>query len=135
MSNTKKRVVTSAIQGMSVAEVRRGLDVMRRMWRERTPAEPFFLCDPLFNDMQVQEFTFRFVMGHHYKRHNKSRKEEEEEEEEVKEEEEEEEEEADTEADKRQYRNNNCQQKRTIVQPVATRTRQRTKFTGEQAME
>jgi hypothetical protein len=75
----KKRVVTSAIDGMSVAEVRRGLDYMRKRWREHSLEEPFYLSEVLFNGMQIQQFAFMFVMGHHHKRHNKSRRDQEEE--------------------------------------------------------
>ena len=70
----ERRQVTSAIEGMSVADVRRGLDYMRRKWKLRGSDNPFYICDTIFNDMSMQEFGFRFVMGHHHKRHNKSRR-------------------------------------------------------------
>jgi hypothetical protein len=66
-----KRVVTSAIPNMTVGEVRRGLDMIRRRWRERTPEQPFYISDMLCHGYTMEEFAFRFVMGHHYKRHNK----------------------------------------------------------------
>jgi hypothetical protein len=69
----RRRQVTSAIEGMSVAEVRRGLEQMRCKWRSREE-EPFFVCDTIFNGMTMQDFGYRFVMGHHHKRHNKSHK-------------------------------------------------------------
>ena len=68
-----KRTVSSAIEGMSVAEVRRGLDIMRKKWKHRE-THPFYICDPIFNTMTLQEFGYNFVMGHHHKRHNKSHK-------------------------------------------------------------
>lgn len=71
---SNKRIVTSAIDGISVAEVRRGLDNMRRLWKTRSDSQPFFLSEMLFNGMNVQEFAFQFVMGHHHKRHNKSKR-------------------------------------------------------------
>ena len=77
-----KRVVTSAIANLSVGEVRRGLDMIRRRWRQRTPEQPFFINDPLFHDDTIEEFAFHFVMGHHYKRHNREEGDDEEEEEE-----------------------------------------------------
>lgn len=58
---------------MSVAEVRRGLDEMRKKWKYKK-ASSFFICDMLCNNMTLQEFGYQFVMGHHHKRHNKSQK-------------------------------------------------------------
>ena len=72
-NSTEKRSVCSAIHGMSVAEVRRGLDSMRKKWKSRETT-PFYICDTIFNDMTMQEFGYKFVMGHHHKRHNKSLK-------------------------------------------------------------
>ena len=72
MSVEGKRVVTSAIDGMSVSKVRRGLDTMRKLWRERSDARPFFISQPVVDHMPMQAFALRFVMGHHYKRHIKS---------------------------------------------------------------
>ena len=70
-----KRVVTSAIPDMSVAEVRRGLDFVRTKWRlQENTEEIFHLNTPLFNDMSIQEFCFKFTLGHHYKRHAKSKR-------------------------------------------------------------
>lgn len=67
-----KRVVTSAIDGMSVTEVRRGLDLFRRKWKERTHEDcTFFLCEPVLRDMNIEQFAFRFVVGHHHKRKNR----------------------------------------------------------------
>ena len=70
-----KRVVTSAIPDMTVAEVRRGLDFVRTQWREQQESgSPFHLSERLFNGMTVQEFCFKFTLGHHYKRHAKSKR-------------------------------------------------------------
>lgn len=77
-----KRVVTSAIANLSVGEVRRGLDMIRRRWRQRSTEQPFFINDSLFHDYTIEEFAFRFVMGHHYKRHNREEGDDEEEEDE-----------------------------------------------------
>lgn len=68
-----KRVVTSAIEGMTVSRVRRGLDATRKQWRERTNERPFFICHIAVEHMSMQHFAFKFVMGHHYKRHSKSK--------------------------------------------------------------
>lgn len=70
--STSKRVVTSAIEGMSVSKVRRGLDTTRRMWREQSYEHPFFITNPVVDNMPMQLFALKFVMGHHHKRHNKS---------------------------------------------------------------
>ena len=70
-----KRVVTSAIPDMTVAEVRRGLDFVRTKWREQQEGvNNFHLSEQLFNGMTVQEFCFKFTLGHHYKRHAKSKR-------------------------------------------------------------
>jgi len=70
-----KRVVTSAIPDMTVAEVRRGLDFVRTQWREQQEEDSaFHLSHQLFNGMSVQEFCFKFTLGHHYKRHAKSKR-------------------------------------------------------------
>lgn len=65
-----KRVVTSAIPGMTVGEVRRNLDVVRRRWRDMDE-HAFFITDPLTAELQVQQFTLKFVRGHHFKRHQR----------------------------------------------------------------
>jgi hypothetical protein len=59
---------------MSVGEVRRGLDHMRKRWRDQTKDEPFFIDEEMPNGMRMQDFALLFVMGHHYKRHNKQRR-------------------------------------------------------------
>lgn len=66
-----KRVVTSAISGMTVGEVRRCLDHMRRSWSNANN-ESFFITDTLPHDsMAIQTFALLFVKGQHQKRHNK----------------------------------------------------------------
>jgi hypothetical protein len=70
-----KRIVTSAIPDMTVAEVRRGLDFVRTQWRAQEDGTgQFRLSTELFNGMSVQEFCFKFTLGHHYKRHAKSKR-------------------------------------------------------------
>ena len=66
------RVFTSAITDMSVAEVRKALSHMRRDWQKHSCVHPFFPCQTLpASTMTISEFAFRFVMGHHHKRHQK----------------------------------------------------------------
>ena len=71
-----KRVMTSAIPNMSVAEVRRCLSLLRKHWRESTPVNPFYLSDILSETLSMEEFALLFVRGHHDKRHNKKIKQE-----------------------------------------------------------
>lgn len=77
---SSKRVVTSAIEGMTVAEVRKGLDVIRSCWKSQQSADnshahdSFHLCNTIFNGMTIQDFCFQFTLGHHHKRHAKSKK-------------------------------------------------------------
>lgn len=70
-----RRVITSAIDGMSVAEVRRALATLRRTWEEAsTEGRPFYLTgEPLVRDHSVQQFSYMFVRGHHAKRLSKNR--------------------------------------------------------------
>ena len=75
---SKRRVVTSAIPDMSVTEVRRALDSIRKRWLSRDDATqpPFVISAPLdvgSREMRVDEFTFQFILGHHRKRHAKAK--------------------------------------------------------------
>lgn len=67
------RTMTSAITDMSVAEVRKALSHMRKEWGKHSCVMPFFPCQtlPHTEDLSISEFAFRFVMGHHHKRHQK----------------------------------------------------------------
>lgn len=65
-------VSLSSVEDMTVADVRKALSHMRREWQKHSAICPFFPSHALPNsDMSVSEFAFRFVMGHHYKRHTK----------------------------------------------------------------
>ena len=73
-----KRVVTSAIPDMSVTEVRRALDSIRKRWATRADAAhpPFVISAPMdcgSRDLRMDEFAFEFILGHHRKRHAKSK--------------------------------------------------------------
>ena len=70
----KKRVVTSAIPGLSIAEVRKGLDQIRQSWanRDEEPFRPHTMSIQSYN-VTAQEFCLRFVLGQHLKRFNKSK--------------------------------------------------------------
>jgi hypothetical protein len=65
----KRRVVTSAIEGMSVKEVRRRLNSVRNQWVNAN-TEPFYLINHVSSDgMTIQDFSLLFVTGQHKKRH------------------------------------------------------------------
>lgn len=74
MSDSSRRIVTSAIDGMSVAEVRRNLDLVRKRWRQQSEGTPFFLTDPLGNGFTVDTFAVKFVIGHHFKRQQNNKR-------------------------------------------------------------
>lgn len=73
-TNNNRRIMTSAIDNMSVAEVRKFLGECRKKHTIQTPEHPMYITDVLANGMQLQEFALKFQQGHHQKRHNKSRK-------------------------------------------------------------
>lgn len=58
---------------MSVAEVRKALSFMRKEWTNHSSIHPFFTCKKIGDgdDLTIALFSFRFVMGHHEKRHSK----------------------------------------------------------------
>jgi len=69
-SPAPKRVVTSAITGMSVKEVRRCLHAVRTQWMNAN-TEPFFITNMLEQDpVSIQMFSLLFVSGQHRKRHS-----------------------------------------------------------------
>ena len=67
-----ERKMTSAISDMSVADVRKALSNMRKEWQKHNSVQPFFPSKALTNDLTISEFAFKFVMGHHAKRHAKN---------------------------------------------------------------
>ena len=69
MDDDKK--MTSAINDMSVADVRKALAHMRKEWSKHSCVKPFFPSYILAQELTVSEFAFKFVMGHHAKRHAK----------------------------------------------------------------
>lgn len=68
---TNQRVMTSAIPGVSVAEIRKALQQVRDRWRKHSPETPIYLTETLFNDMTIEQFAFLFVLGNHVRRHHK----------------------------------------------------------------
>ncbi len=73
MSELKKEDVASmsAINTMTVADVRKSLAIMRKEWAKHNCVNPFFPSKKITEDLTVSEFSFKFVMGHHAKRHSK----------------------------------------------------------------
>lgn len=72
MNTDEERKMTSAIHEMSVADVRKALSNMRKEWQKHNYVQPFFPSKQLTDNMSVSEFAFKFVMGHHAKRHAKN---------------------------------------------------------------
>ena len=72
-ASSSTRKVTSAIPGLSVAEVRRVLDAIRKSWSDRE-ADPFELSAHAIGDLDVQSFALAFVVGQHQKRHARKRR-------------------------------------------------------------
>jgi hypothetical protein len=65
------RQMTSAINNMSVADVRKALSNMRKEWTKHSVVHPFFPSYHVTEELTISEFAFKFVMGHHAKRHAK----------------------------------------------------------------
>lgn len=70
---SKRRIMTSAISMMTVADVRKALSEVRTHWGNNKHNTPINTSEKLFNGMHLSEFCYLFVMGHHTKRHLKSR--------------------------------------------------------------
>jgi hypothetical protein len=73
----QRRIITSAIPEMTVAEVRRGLAQIRLRWEEMmsddTMSRPLLVSEELgIRDISMQIFCHRFVGGHHAKRLRKT---------------------------------------------------------------
>jgi len=66
--------MTSAIQNMSVADVRKALGEVRKRATLQTSNKPMYITDQLTEDFTIQDFCLKFVCGHHDKRHNKGKR-------------------------------------------------------------
>ena len=51
-----------------VADVRRSLAHIRKMWMQQTTNSPLLLSDAVSDTMSVSSFAFSFVLGHHLQR-------------------------------------------------------------------
>lgn len=67
-----QRIMTSAIEGIHVAEIRKALQQVRDTWKNHNIDTPICLSSPLYNGMTIEQFSFRFVLGQHIRRHFKS---------------------------------------------------------------
>ena len=72
----KRKKVTSAIDGMTVHEVRRNLDFIRKYVNAGIQNNTFIDYEKTLvtGNYNMQEFCLMFIMGHHNKRHLKSSK-------------------------------------------------------------
>ena len=66
-----RREMTSAVDGMSVAEVRQSLAHIRSVWALHSMETPLCSSTSLWNGMTFSQFAFWFVLGQHRKRHRK----------------------------------------------------------------
>ena len=71
--STTRKMMTSAIENVSVADVRKYLSEIRHQWISQTHSDPFYITSTLSNDMSLQEFAFKFQQGRHNKRHAKGK--------------------------------------------------------------
>ena len=74
-----KRVTTSAVSDITVAEVRKSLALIRKRWdsvHTDPKSPPMYPSDDIgVRDMSIEDFALRFVVGHHSRRSAKSKKE------------------------------------------------------------
>jgi hypothetical protein len=66
--------MTSAIQGMSIRELRTGMSEMRHILNSQTESEPFNLSCMLANGYPIWKFAFDVSMGLHKKRSSRKKK-------------------------------------------------------------
>jgi hypothetical protein len=70
----KGRLVTSAIEGLRLTEVRKLLNEVRKRSREKSATTPFVLGSVIdgqtYGDLTCEQFALKFVMGQHLKRYN-----------------------------------------------------------------
>lgn len=76
-ASTERRTMTSAITGLSVADVRKCLAKLRGMWSANSQEVPMDLSANVWESadasLNVSNFAFMFVIGHHRKRHLKGK--------------------------------------------------------------
>ena len=65
------KTLTSAVEGYTVAEVRKSLAEIRQAWGDNSVTTPFSWHALNFKDCSFHRFCFLFVRGHHQKRHRR----------------------------------------------------------------
>lgn len=65
----QKKVLTSAVPGFTVAEVRKHLASTRALWAASDSETAFGTYHQNGSGMTAGRFAFLFVLGHHRKRH------------------------------------------------------------------
>ena len=68
-----KKIMTSAIKDMGIAETRRNLAKSRKKWKMMDPINLFYPSDELEPGLSCEKFNLMFVIGQHEKRHNKGK--------------------------------------------------------------
>ena len=75
-----RRTMTSAIPGLSVAEVRKCLGKLRINWTYHSQETPMDISSTVWESenahrppISMSDFAYRFVIGHHRKRHLKGK--------------------------------------------------------------
>lgn len=58
-------------QELSVADIRKALNLIRQRWSAHAPNSPLIPAADLMHGMTTSSFCLHFVLGHHTKRHNK----------------------------------------------------------------
>jgi len=67
-----ENLMHTTVDRMTVADIRKALSKLRRDWSDHSQIHPIYTSTTLTHDMSMSEFCFRFVMGHHAKRHQKT---------------------------------------------------------------
>jgi hypothetical protein len=61
-------LAASAVQGLTVPQVRASLAALRHRWAAHSPTSPLYTCEVLPCGIPTATFAFQFIMGHHMKR-------------------------------------------------------------------
>ena len=70
---SKRSPIGSTVDGYSIPEVRKALDIIRRSWHDRKEGK-FSLTSPVSDQDTIFTFGLRFMLGHHRKRHQRRAK-------------------------------------------------------------
>jgi hypothetical protein len=70
----EKKVQSSTVPGISVADVRRGLSEVRQLLNDQNEVSPFDMTRTLSNGMPVWKFVHCVALGMHKKRSRKRKR-------------------------------------------------------------